>query len=156
MAACSPRLRWSIQDASEPELIRRWSMDDAIALGENAFHRPSSMEPDGKLKKAFSAPLGEVFMNSIPMQLSTSSYSTTNAPGQAEKEVKTKGFIELPSMEDGQPARAPVNGRCRWMRKASAKRWTMVDGRRGRSASMVLGHDGVSEVKEVTAGDTFT
>ena len=73
-------------------------------------------------------------------------------PGQAKKEVKTKGFIEFPSMEDGQPARAPVDGRCRWMRKASAKRWTMVDGRRGQSASMVLGHDGVSEVKEVTAG----
>jgi len=37
---------------------------------------------------------------------------TCYTPGQAEKEVKTKGFIEFPSMEDGQPARAPVDGRC--------------------------------------------
>ena len=47
MAACSPPLRWSIQDASEPELVRRWSMDDAIALGENAF---SSSIVDGNSK----------------------------------------------------------------------------------------------------------
>ena len=89
----APPLRWSIQDVSEPELVRRWSMDDAIALGENAF---SSSIVDGNSKPSTPKMAKSIFCSTrvVLGTLNQCSYRprpilhTCYTPGQAEKEVK--------------------------------------------------------------------